>query len=78
MTTIDEFGAYLRDFLPRHQREHGFQEIDEATTVHAHKFAAKAAMAGNGQRNVSGDGSVRAQSQYDEFTRRCAGAVQLD
>ena len=43
MTTIDEFGAYLRDFLPRHQREHGFQEIDEATTVHAHKFAAKAA-----------------------------------
>lgn len=43
MTTIDEFGRQLVDFLPRHQREHGFQEIDEATAAHAHKFAAKAA-----------------------------------
>lgn len=43
MTTIDEFGRQLEMFLPRHQRENGFQEIDEQTAVHAHKFAAKAA-----------------------------------
>lgn len=43
MTTIDEFGKKLVEFLPRHQREHGFQEIDEATATHAHKFASKAA-----------------------------------
>lgn len=43
MTTIDEFGRQLEMFLPRHQRENGFQEIDEQTAAHAHKFAAKAA-----------------------------------
>lgn len=43
MTTVDEFGRQLKMFLPRHQRENGFQEIDEQTAAHAHKFAAKAA-----------------------------------
>lgn len=43
MRTIDEFGMRLVEFLPRHQREHGFQEIDETTAAHAHKFAANAA-----------------------------------
>lgn len=43
MRTIDEFGMRLAEFLPRHQREHGFQEIDETTAAHAHKFAANAA-----------------------------------
>lgn len=43
MTTIDEFGRQLEMFLPRHQRENGFQKIDEQTAAHAHKFAAKAA-----------------------------------
>lgn len=43
MSSIDEFGEQLVQFLPRHQREHGFQEIDEATTMQAHKFSAKVA-----------------------------------
>lgn len=43
MRTIDKFGMRLAEFLPRHQREHGFQEIDETTAAHAHKFAANAA-----------------------------------
>ena len=43
MSSIDEFGEQLVQFLPRHQREHGFQEIDEATAQQAHKFSAKVA-----------------------------------
>ena len=43
MSSIDEFGEQLVQFLPRHQREHGFQEIDEMTTQQAHKFSAKVA-----------------------------------
>lgn len=43
MRTGDEFGKELVKFLPRHQREHGYQEIDEATTITAHKFAVKTA-----------------------------------
>ena len=43
MSSIDEFGEQLAQFLPRHQREHGFQEIDEATAQQAHKFSAKVA-----------------------------------
>ncbi|MBM6761436.1 anaerobic ribonucleoside triphosphate reductase [Megamonas hypermegale] len=43
MSSIDEFGEQLVQFLPRHQREHSFQEIDEATAQQAHKFSAKVA-----------------------------------
>lgn len=43
MSSIDEFGEQLVQFLPCHQREHGFQEIDEATAQQAHKFSAKVA-----------------------------------
>ena len=43
MSSIDEFGEQLVQFLPRHQREHGFQEIDEVTAQQAHKFSAKVA-----------------------------------
>ena len=43
MSSIDEFGEQLIQFLPRHQREHGFQEIDEVTAQQAHKFSAKVA-----------------------------------
>lgn len=43
MKNVDKFGEELVKFLPKHQREHGFQEIDEATTLVAHKFAVKTA-----------------------------------
>lgn len=43
MKNVDEFGEALVKFLPQHQRENGFQEIDETTTLTAHKFAVKTA-----------------------------------
>lgn len=39
MSTADKFGELLVDFLPKHQREHNYQEINEQTTQMAHKFA---------------------------------------
>lgn len=39
MSTADKFGKVLVDFLPKHQREHNYQEINEQTTQMAHKFA---------------------------------------
>lgn len=39
MSTADKFGKLLADFLPKHQREHNYQEINEQTTQMAHKFA---------------------------------------
>ena len=39
MSTADKFGKLLFDFLPKHQREHNYQEINEQTTQMAHKFA---------------------------------------
>lgn len=39
MSTADKFGKLLVDFLPKHQREHNYQEINEQTTQMAHKFA---------------------------------------
>mgnify|MGYP001473206507 FL=1 len=39
MSTADKFGKLLVDFLPKHQREHNYQEINEQTTQIAHKFA---------------------------------------
>lgn len=39
MSTADKFGKFLVDFLPKHQREHNYQEINEQTTQMAHKFA---------------------------------------
>lgn len=39
MSTADKFGKLLVDFLPKHQREHDYQEINEQTTQMAHKFA---------------------------------------
>lgn len=39
MSTADNFGKLLADFLPKHQREHNYQEINEQTTQMAHKFA---------------------------------------
>ena len=38
-STADKFGKLLVDFLPKHQREHNYQEINEQTTQMAHKFA---------------------------------------
>ena len=43
MGNTEEFGDALAEFLPAHQRDNGFQEIDEATARAAHKFAAKTA-----------------------------------
>ena len=39
MSTADKFGKLLVDFLPKYQREHNYQEINEQTTQMAHKFA---------------------------------------
>lgn len=39
MSTADKCGKLLVDFLPKHQREHNYQEINEQTTQMAHKFA---------------------------------------
>lgn len=39
MSTADKFGKLLVDFLPKHQREHNYQKINEQTTQMAHKFA---------------------------------------
>ena len=39
MSTADKFGKVLVDFLPKHQREHNYQKINEQTTQMAHKFA---------------------------------------
>ena len=39
MSTADKFGKLLVDFLPKHQREHNYQEINEQTPQMAHKFA---------------------------------------
>lgn len=39
MSTADKFSKLLVDFLPKHQREHNYQEINEQTTQMAHKFA---------------------------------------
>lgn len=39
MSTADKFGKLLVDFLPKHQCEHNYQEINEQTTQMAHKFA---------------------------------------
>lgn len=39
MSTADKFGKLLVDFLPKHQPEHNYQEINEQTTQMAHKFA---------------------------------------
>ena len=39
MSTADKFGKLLVDFLPKHQREHNYQEINEQTTQMVHKFA---------------------------------------
>lgn len=39
MSTADKFGKLLVDFLPKHQRKHNYQEINEQTTQMAHKFA---------------------------------------
>lgn len=43
MSTADKFGKVLVDFLPKHQREHNYQEINEQTTQMAHKFAVNTA-----------------------------------
>lgn len=39
ISTADKFAKLLVDFLPKHQREHNYQEINEQTTQMAHKFA---------------------------------------
>ncbi len=43
MTTTKQFGDELVKFLPAHQRNNGFQEIDAMTTKTAHQFAVKTA-----------------------------------
>lgn len=43
MSTTDKFGKNLAEFLPKHQREHNYQEINEETTKMAHKFAVNTA-----------------------------------
>lgn len=43
MSTTDKFGKILAEFLPKHQREHNYQEINEETTKMAHKFAVNTA-----------------------------------
>lgn len=43
MAKVDEFGRELVKYLPKHQRENNYQEIDEHTTKLAHKFATNTA-----------------------------------
>ncbi len=43
MSSTDKFGKILAEFLPKHQREHNYQEINEETTKMAHKFAVNTA-----------------------------------
>lgn len=43
MSITDKFGKILAEFLPKHQREHNYQEINEETTKMAHKFAVNTA-----------------------------------
>lgn len=43
MGKVDEFGRELVKYLPKHQRENNYQEIDEHTTKLAHKFATNTA-----------------------------------
>lgn len=43
MSTTDKFDKILAEFLPKHQREHNYQEINEETTKMAHKFAVNTA-----------------------------------
>lgn len=43
MSTTDKFGKILAEFLPKHQHEHNYQEINEETTKMAHKFAVNTA-----------------------------------
>lgn len=43
MSTTEKFGKILAEFLPKHQREHNYQEINEETTKMAHKFAVNTA-----------------------------------
>lgn len=45
MSSNDAFGEALLKFLPSHQREHNYQEINEQTTKLAHKFAVNTALA---------------------------------
>lgn len=45
MSNNNEFGEALVKFLPNHQRQHNFQEINEQTTQMAHKFAVNTALA---------------------------------
>lgn len=45
MSNNHEFGKALIKFLPNHQRQHNFQEINEQTTQMAHKFAVNTALA---------------------------------
>lgn len=44
MGKVDEFGDALAAYLPKHQKENNFQEIDEQTVRKAHKFASNAAL----------------------------------
>lgn len=44
MSNNNEFGEALVKFLPKHQRQHNFQEINEQTTQMAHKFAVNTAL----------------------------------
>ena len=45
MSNNNEFDEALVKFLPNHQRQHNFQEINEQTTQMAHKFAVNTALA---------------------------------
>lgn len=44
MSNNNEFGEALVKFLPKHQRQHNFQEINKQTTQMAHKFAVNTAL----------------------------------
>lgn len=44
MGTVDDYGISLVQYLPEHQREHGFEAITAEEAAAAHKFAVHAAL----------------------------------
>nr|WP_319489622.1 anaerobic ribonucleoside triphosphate reductase [uncultured Caproiciproducens sp.] len=39
LSSVDQYGEALKNYLPEHQRKNGFEEITEAQTVRAHNYA---------------------------------------
>ena len=69
-----EYGEAVAAYLPRHQRENGFEEIIEEEARDAHRYAVEAATTSTNDRHLSGDGSPGAQSEppcIPAQARRC-------